>query len=849
MSGAPFAAERTTRTRQRSLRAVARWLMPLGHADPAATATLAASLLREMPDDIRPRAAVAQAARRLAQRVIALLARDHPEAEVTPAMALAALLRVDAGRHWPDTRFDNASPAALSAALWHALPLALPPAAPLAMPEQSLTTQSPAARLVRDSPASSRTGPMRVFVIGSTLASTGAAAWTMARVFSPGGVTMIEALLIAMFTLNFVWIALTFWTGLVGLCTSAQRGVPRGLATPAANLALPRTAILIPTYHEDPVRIFAAVEAMHDSLQASGHLDAFEFFILSDSTRPDAWIKEEQLWDQTRQRLGATGRLFYRRRFENTARKAGNLAEFCQRWGGRYEGMLVLDADSLMAGATIVSMVRILAANPHVGLLQTVPLVINRTTLFARAQQFAGRLYGPVLARGLAAWHGGDGNYWGHNALLRVRAFAAHAGLPLLPGAAPFGGHVLSHDFVEAALLRRAGWGVYMLSNMHGSYEESPPSLIEHAQRDRRWCQGNLQHLGVIGARGLHPMSRLHLLTGIMSYLSSPLWLAFLMVGVMAALQTRFELPQYFFPDRTPYPVWHVIDPELAIQLFAVTMGVLLAPKVFGWLAVAARPAEARAFGGQLRLCCNMLVETVLSAITAPIQMLFQCRFVLEVLRGRDSGWQAQQRNEAGSSWQEAWLRHRHHAVAGVVLGVAAYAVAPSLAAWMAPALLGMLLAPAISQIGSRQSLGAALRRRGVLLVPEELRLPPVLLAANAAAANLQAPVWSGSPLQAVLTDARLMRLHLALLSQYAPHEVSAAIALGYYRAHQADRGASLSTIIPPALESAALAHGETLRRLRDVVSTGTRAGRPALALSTLPALECGESPLRCVAR
>jgi len=827
-----------SRTRLRSLRAVARWLVPLGYPDAAAATTLAASLLREVPHDAWPGAAIALAERQLAQRIMALLARDQPTVGVTPAMALAALLSLDAGRHWPDALFDDASPPALMAALWQALPLALPPAAPLSMPAQSLRLDSPAAPCAPLQ--ASRPALIRVCVFGATLVATAAAAWTMARVFSPGGVTAIETLLIAMFALNFVWIALTFWTGLTGLCLSAQGALPRGLVAPATDLALPRTAILIPIYNEDPVRIFAAVEAIHDSLLASGHLDAFEFFILSDSTQPAAWIREESLWDQTRQRLGATGRLFYRRRFDNTARKAGNLAEFCQRWGGHYEGMLVLDADSLMEGATIVSMVRLLSANPHVGLLQTVPLVVNRTTLFARTQQFAGRLYGPVLARGLAAWHSGDGNYWGHNALIRVRAFAAHAGLPLLPGAAPFGGHVLSHDFVEAALMRRAGWGIYMLSGLHGSYEEAPPSLVEHAQRDRRWCQGNLQHLRVIGAKGLHPLSRLHLLTGIMSYLSSPLWLAFLVVGVMAALQTRFELPQYFFPDRTPYPVWHVIDPELAIQLFAVTMAVLLAPKLFGWLAVAMRPAHARAFGGQWLLLCNMLVETVLSAITAPIQMLFQCRFVLEVLRGRDSGWQSQQRDQAGTSWREAWLRHRHHAVAGVMLGVAGYAVAPSLAAWMAPALLGMVLAPVISQIGSRPAFGKALQHRGVLLVPEELSLPPILTAANAAATRLRLPSWTGSPLHAVLADAKLLRLHLALLSQIAPDVVTANIALGHYRAHRAQRGAPLSSIIPPALEGAALADGETLQRLRQVGGVTPPGVGPAAARGLMTSITQG---------
>jgi membrane glycosyltransferase len=509
--------------------------------------------------------------------------------------------------------------------------------------------------------------------------------------------------------------------------------------------------------------------------------------------------------------------LFYRRRFDNTARKAGNLAEFCQRWGGQYEAMLVLDADSLMEGRTIVEMTRIMAANPAVGLLQTVPLLINRNTLFARAQQFASRVYGPVLATGLAAWHGGDGNYWGHNALLRVRAFAAHAGMPTLPGRPPFGGHILSHDFVEAALLRRAGWGVFMLPELAGSFEESPPSLLDHAQRDRRWCQGNLQHMAVIGGAGLHPMSRFHLLTGIMSYLASPLWFGFIVVGILAALQTRFELPQYFFPNRTPYPVWHVIDPALALRLLETTMAVLLAPKLFGWIAIARRPALAARFGGAWRALLNVLYETVVSALTAPVQMLFQSRFVLDVLLGRDSGWKTQTRDDLGLSIKEAWQRHRHHATAGLLLGIAAFAVSPALLGWMAPALAGMLGAAGVSYVGSRLHLGLAARRAGLLLIPEEITAPEIANRAETAHAEISAPALN-SGLAAVVTDNCIGALHLALLSQYAPQGVSELMALAHYRAHHMPPTATLPVIIEPRLHAAALANAQTIVRLRRLV-------------------------------
>ena len=211
--------------------------------------------------------------------------------------------------------------------------------------------------------------------------------------------------------------------------------------------------------------------------------------------------------------------------------------------------MLILDADSLMTGDTIVRLVAAMEAHPKVALIQTLPIVVNARSLFARWQQFAGRLYGPMLAAGIAWWHGSEGNYWGHNAIIRVRAFAEQAGLPELRGRKPFGGHILSHDFIEAALMRRGGWAIHMAPTLGGSYEETPPSISDFAARDRRWCQGNLQHLALLPTRGFHWVSRLHLLTGIGSYLTAPLWLIFLVFGILVSLQAQFVRPEYF-PER-----------------------------------------------------------------------------------------------------------------------------------------------------------------------------------------------------------------------------------------------------------------------------------------------------------
>jgi hypothetical protein len=325
---------------------------------------------------------------------------------------------------------------------------------------------------------------------------------------------------------------------------------------------------LVPGFRQ-PDRLMARVQAVYESVVEIGAVTYFDFFILSDTTNPDIWIAEEAALLTLRDRTGGHERIFYRHRANNVARKAGNIGEWVRQFGGRYPQMLVLDADSLMTGDTIVRLVAAMESHPNVGLIQTLPMIINATTLFARVQQFAGRVYGPLFAYGLAWWHGAEANYWGHNAVLRTQAFAEYAGLPLLSGRKPFGGHILSHDFVEAALMRRGGVAIHLAPGLPGSYEEVPPSLTEYAQRDRRWCQGNLQHLAVLGTSGLHWVSRLHLLTGMGAYLTAPMWLVFLVVGIAISLQAQFIRPEYFPPGFALFPQWPTEDSERAIWVLS----------------------------------------------------------------------------------------------------------------------------------------------------------------------------------------------------------------------------------------------------------------------------------------
>lgn len=279
-------------------------------------------------------------------------------------------------------------------------------------------------------------------------------------------------------------------------------------------------AIVLPVYNEEPGRVFAGLRTMYESLQRTGAAENFDFFVLSDSTNPERWVEEEHAWAILCRDLNAFGRINYRRRSVNTDKKAGNLLEFCESWGRSYRYMVTLDADSIITGDTIQTLYRRMEGNPRLGILQTAPKIVYAESLWGRLQQFANHFYGPIFAAGLNFWQRSEGNYWGHNAIIRMAPFMEHCALPDLPGREPFGGKILSHDFVEAALMQRAGFEVRLTADLEGSYEECPQDIVEHAKRDRRWCQGNMQHFWLLFSKGLTFASRLHLANGIMGYAS-----------------------------------------------------------------------------------------------------------------------------------------------------------------------------------------------------------------------------------------------------------------------------------------------------------------------------------------
>src|SRR5450631_4496795 len=400
----------------------------------------------------------------------------------------------------------------------------MPPESRLAMPPQDL--RYPPSRRERHA-AGAAVLYARFILVTVTVGVTTYGVYQMLQVVRFASMTLLQGLMIFFFAVSLGWIAFAAGSVLAG---ASKRRDPRPVAGGATL-----TALVMPIYNEDPTRTTAGLQAMAEALQSIDAHRGFEIVILSDSTNADAWIRETLSVGRLRKSLLGIMPVWYRRRWLNIARKSGNVEDFVARWGGRYDHMIVLDADSLIDAPTLVRLAKFMQADPKLGILQTSPQLIGAKTFFARLQQFAACVYGPVITRGLSAWSGDSGNYWGHNAIIRVRAFAQYCGLPKLKGRKPFGGFVLSHDFVEAALMRRGGWKVRMATDCGGSWEESPPTLIDIAVRDRRWAQGNLQHMKIIGSAGLRFISRMHLGVGIMSYLSSPLWLLMLGIGVAPA--------------------------------------------------------------------------------------------------------------------------------------------------------------------------------------------------------------------------------------------------------------------------------------------------------------------------
>ena len=586
-------------------------------------------------------------------------------------------------------------------------PTRLPPDAPLVMPPQNFRAQSagggpapdPVTGIGTDvvtSPEGMTSRRLLLFLLTMLLATTASAA--VQDSLLGDGIDLWDVALLVLFFPLFGWIAFGFLNALIGFVLLMTRMHPGFVPVPRNRQPLTgRTAVLVPVHNEDVDAVFGRIARMMHAVEAAGEAATFAFFVLSDSGE-EAGAQEIAAWEVLAP--GSRVPLYYRRRTDNVARKPGNVADWVRRFGGAYDHMMMLDADSLMSADAMIGMAQVMERRPSVGLLQTVPTIHGATTLFQRWMQFNSRLYGPISTAGLVWWSGSEAPFWGHNAMIRTRAFAESCGLPVLPGGPPFGGAIMSHDMVEAALLRRRGWAVHLIM-IDDSYEEFPPTLIDLAVRDRRWAQGNIQHLQLLGADGFHWVNRLQLLIGATAYMTSPAWLVLILTGIAQAFSGESKL----------------VDATTSMRVLALTVTLLFGPKLLGIIWAVSDTARRKAFGGARAIVVSALAEIPLSMLSAPIIMLTQTMDLISIFRGQPSGWSPQNRDRDGLSTADVLPRYRWHLLAGIALLVISPAV-PVTALWLAPVTIGLLLSPWLARWTASNQAGSVAARCGLFRVP-----------------------------------------------------------------------------------------------------------------------------------
>ncbi|RBP47584.1 membrane glycosyltransferase [Roseimicrobium gellanilyticum] len=610
------------------------------------------------------------------------------------------------------------------------------------------------------SPATSRL--RRATFFSFVFVGTVVGIWLMYQMLNSGGMAWYEWGLLVVFIPLYYQLNIGFWTALIGIwMMNRPKPDPLDLFRTITNddMEAPlgaTTAIIVPVYNEDVTRVFEGIRSVYNSLAKTGKLEHYDFFILSDSDDSNKWIEEEAGWLELCRQLNAFGKIFYRKRRTPINRKSGNVSDFCRRWGKRYRYMIVFDADSVMSGPLLVNLVRIMEKNPGIGILQTFPKQIGADTLLGRIMQFAQAFYGPAFISGLSYWQCGEANFWGHNAIIRLAPFIEYCALPPLPEKVPFGGHIMSHDFVEAALMRKAGYAVRLLATDHGSYEEGPPTLIDTLKRDRRWCLGNMQHFWLLFARGWHPISRLNFYHGIMSYVSSPVWLLFLVLGTIMGASNEIspmDMARATFAGQL---------------LLLLTLAFIFMPKIIIMLDELVTGRLFKPIRLRLMAALSSFLDTFIFTLMAPIMMYFHSQFVVKTILGQGVSWVAQRRKLGGGiDWREPILTFGSVTLVGIAWGVAAFFISTQFLLWISPVLLGLILAIPFAITTSSTK---TLQRLGLFVTPEELHPPPVLQSLNEhldevhARPPLQPELEQRFGLVQVCLDPYVNGLHVSLL-------------------------------------------------------------------------------------
>lgn len=551
----------------------------------------------------------------------------------------------------------------------------------------------------------------RLLILALNLATVAGLSTMMARILAVNGWNWPEIGIFACFFITLPWLALGFWNSVFGFFITRFSRNPAVSVNPAwadADTDRPveaMTAIALAIRNEQPDAALSRLERIKNSLDATGFGHKFAFHVLSDTSRPEIAEEEERLVALWRQRDANPERIHYRRRTDNAGYKAGNVREFCLSFGETYDFFVPLDADSLMSGNAILRLIRCMEAHPEIGILQG--LVVGRPadSFFARVFQFGMRHGMRSYTAGSAWWQGDCGPFWGHNAAIRLKPFRDHCDLPVLPGTPPLGGYVLSHDQVEAVLMRRAGYECRVVAEEDESFEENPPSLQDFIKRDLRWCQGNMQYLKLLDLPDLPVVSRIQLALAILMYVGAPGWMLLIIFGVA----------QVFMPAGTePFPA------ASGLALFATVMTMTFMPKIMGVLDTLLSKPKRKRYGGGLALLAGFVVETVFSALMAPVIGFAVARFMAGLAFGKRVAWDAQQRVGGGLAWSDAIRGLWPQTLAGAIILGVFWVKMPSVLPWAAPIFVAFLCSIPFAVITASPALGRLAQRAGLCRIPEE---------------------------------------------------------------------------------------------------------------------------------
>jgi membrane glycosyltransferase len=579
--------------------------------------------------------------------------------------------------------------------------------------------RTPTSTGLHDATRASVTG-RRILFAALVLASIAGLMALAAAALSAGGLDGFDIALLVLFGLTMPWSVIGFWNATIGFFIMRFARDPVAAVLPLAAKVSDdepihaSTAILMCVRNEPPDRVIRNLDAMMGDIEAAGFAARFHVYVLSDTGIADVAATEEQAFAALSGKWRGRMPVTYRRRELNTGFKAGNIRDFLDRWGDDHELMVTLDTDSFMTAAAILRMVRVVQADPQLGILQGLVVGMPSTSAFARIFQFGMRLGMRSWTIGSAWWQADCGPYWGHNAAIRIAPFKAHCHIPELPGEGVLRGHVLSHDQIEAALMRRAGYEVRVLPEEDLGWEENPPTLIEFIRRDQRWCQGTLQYAFFVGQPGIKPVSRFQLAFAMLMFLGSPAWIGLLVVATLAL--SLAPSPGDFMRADYGWP------------LLAVVLVMWFAPKIATVLDVLTRPELRRAFGGTARFLASVAAETVFFILLSPIMWFCHTLFLAGLPFGRAIGWIGQMRDDHTIPWsvaaQQLWPHTTLGALSLVMLAIFQPAALPYAFVLMAG---GLVLSIPLCVVTSQPALGLALARIGIGRLPEETRPPEAL--------------------------------------------------------------------------------------------------------------------------